>query len=268
MINPEMLDLFIYWVRERENIRRARELGYPRPWTQDSVMQKYHFCNVRREHDRGTIARRAVVRQYDLEMYDLPWVYAASNLFNDPVSLNIILDNVTDTDNHAGWAAELQHRMDKGQKVFHTAYVVTTCGAPGSKIDYCRDIIQELYDRDISSISCLATFDELRSVHGLGSFLAGQIVADLKNDRFLAHAPDWHSFSVMGPGSKKGLDFLFEGGTRERNYEARITLLERMLPPDIREMNLHRQDLQNCLCEFSKYVRYLNKLPGRSRPYV
>jgi hypothetical protein len=45
---------FVDFVRERETIRKKKEAGKSWPWTADPVLQKYYFCNVRREHDRTT----------------------------------------------------------------------------------------------------------------------------------------------------------------------------------------------------------------------
>jgi hypothetical protein len=167
---------------------------------------------------------------------------------------------------YTGWG-KLQALRAAGETVFHVAYVVSTCGQNMDKLDYCMKLVNLVYQFPTPNDSCEAAYDRLRKVPGLGTFLAAQIVADLKNDRYLAHTPDFDTFSVIGPGSKKGLDALFGGGTTPGNYEARISELERALPPDIEAMNLHRQDLQNCLCEFSKYHRLTYNLPGRRRPY-
>ena len=39
------------------------------------------------------------------------------------------------------------------------------------------------------------------------------------------------------------------------NWLQHLTLLRRALIPMLKEMELHAQDLQNCLCEFDKYER-------------
>jgi len=142
---------------------------------------------------------------------------------------------------------------------------VSTCGVSMDKVDYVERVVNDVEKRIISMVRCDWAFQKLRTVDGLGSFLAGQVVADLKNDRYLVDAEDWHTFSVMGPGSKKGLDFIFGGGTNERNYEDRISTLELLTRGTIPK--LHRQDLQNCCCEFSKYIRYDLELPGRRRKF-
>src|SRR3972149_5560054 len=41
---------------EREAIRIRKEVDkLPPPWSVDTTLQKFHFCNVRREDDRGTL---------------------------------------------------------------------------------------------------------------------------------------------------------------------------------------------------------------------
>ncbi len=48
------LEVLLYWITERESIRRRREAGEPAPWTSDPVLRDYRFCNVRRENDAVT----------------------------------------------------------------------------------------------------------------------------------------------------------------------------------------------------------------------
>ena len=51
-ISIDNLKLFYYYVTERYNIYKKRELGIPAPWTDDPILKEYKFTNVRREHDR------------------------------------------------------------------------------------------------------------------------------------------------------------------------------------------------------------------------
>jgi hypothetical protein len=53
-----------YWVREREEIRKRKEMGLdPSSWTVDPILSTYRFCNVRREDDRGTVWIRKHIRE-------------------------------------------------------------------------------------------------------------------------------------------------------------------------------------------------------------
>src|SRR5262249_11808741 len=101
-------------------------------------------------------------------------------------------------------------------------------------------------------------WNALCEVRGLGSFLAAQVVADCKNTPHhpLFSAPDWDSFSAPGPGSLKGLSEFFDQPVTARTYHAALNecwkLTARLLPVGL---DLHMQDFQNCMCEFSKYMR-------------
>ena len=55
MFIREELDRYLYWQVERENIRIQKEVSkLPPPWTDDSILQQYKFCQVFREEDRTT----------------------------------------------------------------------------------------------------------------------------------------------------------------------------------------------------------------------
>lgn len=258
-------DLFEF-IREREGVRIRRARGDDPPWTIDPILQNYHFCNVQRRDDRGTKERFRVIHAAKVDYDDLPWAYALSNLFNYAPSLEIALEGRPRWD----WVNELEERIKCGEKVFHTAYVVSTCGASMSKVEYCARLAAAVRGRHIADTSCQEAYDDLRRIKGMGSFLAGQVIADLKYDRYLVgtKVPDFHHFSVMGPGSKKGLDFIYGGGTTHSNYQQRIReVYEVCMQYGGWIGNITMQDFQNCLCEFSKYIRYRDKLPGRRRPY-
>lgn len=254
-MDKEMLDLFIYYVVERNNVYQRREAGMPKPWTDDPILQRHHFCNNRREDDRGTKEIRALMKTIaDIER--LPCLYTMARMFNHWETVDRWLE---------GGVPLVKRYRNLGCKTFNTAYVVSTCGESMDKVDYVARVVHQVAEIYVPRTSCRDAFEALREVSGLGSFLAGQVVADLKNDRYLKGAPDWYTFSVMGPGSKKGLDFIFGPGTTERNFESRISSLEVLCSGKIQP--LHRQDLQNTLCEFSKFVRYQQGLPGRRRKY-
>lgn len=254
--NGTMLALFIYWVKERENIRLLRNIGKPAPWTEDPILQNHHFCNISREDDRGTKEIRQVAFDLCVPLAELPEFYTAARLFNKADTVNDYWSKGIDY---------IKQQRDKGAKIFHVAYVVSTCGVRMDKIDYVDRVVTDVANSLVSATRCREAFENLRAIDGLGSFLAGQIVADLKNDRYLTDAPDWWDFAVMGPGSKKGLDFIYGPGTTERNFTERLEHLRGTVWTKI--PLLHAQDLQNCLCEFSKYVRYYENLPGRRRSY-
>jgi hypothetical protein len=97
---------------------------------------------------------------------------------------------------------------------------------------------------------------------GLGSFMTAQLVADLKYLPCMKNASDWYSWAAPGPGSKRGLNIVLgrEMDTPWLKDEWLIELnrLSDQVTPKLKAMGmeqLHCQDLQNCLCEWSKYTK-------------
>ena len=56
LVLDDPVSAFFDFCRERENIRLEREMGSPKPWTDDPIFQKGRFLNVFREDDRGSKA--------------------------------------------------------------------------------------------------------------------------------------------------------------------------------------------------------------------
>lgn len=283
-MNPEILEKFWYWIRERNSIREKKELGLPRPWTKDPILATHHFCNVRREDDRGTKEIRAVVLKYFPEWETdtvtiscLPTIYLMARLFNHAPTLERIL-LATDYGATIEEAFEqLKEYRDAGNKIFNSAYVVSTAGESMDKIDYVLRLVLAAQHTIIPTSSLAAAHAALSAIPGLGGtgFLAGQVVADLRNDRYLVAAAAEQDWCCPGPGSIQGLDFIFceesnrsVTSTKQGNFMARMMILYDVMPEDIWAMNIHAQDLQNCLCEFGKYMRLSNpRLKSRKRYY-
>ena len=274
-MNEEYTQALWHWIRTREQTRVAKEAGAVPPWTTDPIINSYHFCNVRRQDDRGTKEIQAAVQSAAIIEESLPEIYTMARLLNHAPSLTVWLDwykygckEGMGADHPFNRAAEgFKDYRSAGNKIFNTAYVVSTCGQKVDKIDYITNVVRQVANLQLSRTSLVDAYNELQTVSGMGTFLSGQVIADLKNDRYLVDAVDWWTWSSMGPGSKKGLDFIFGGGTNVSNYPLRMEQLTAALPQDILDMNLHQQDLQNTLCEFSKLIRYADNLPGRRRTY-
>lgn len=53
-MNQESLKWLKHWMLERESIRIKKEQNLPAPWTTDTILRNYRFCNVRREDDTNS----------------------------------------------------------------------------------------------------------------------------------------------------------------------------------------------------------------------
>lgn len=233
----------------------------------DSIITTYRFCNVRRNDDRVTKFVIPWIKQFPA---GLEWFAAVvARLFNNEPTLTEITAQVVPF-NPKRMKAILHERKRLGQKNFNAAYIVSTNGRAMDKVDYVVDIIlAPLWEKRAAITASLkgATLDQAQELfmaqQGMASFMAAQVLADLK---YLEPRrwPDFHTFCASGPGSKRGLNIVCHRDIGEpwREADFRETLLELRKKVNDVLMNkygwtepLTAQDIQNCLCEYSKYVK-------------
>jgi hypothetical protein len=151
---------------------------------------------------------------------------------------------------------------DKGNRVFNPAYIVTTCGKKMDKVDYILQVAGDVNKlrRPQFGDSLQSYWYCLTTVDGLGAgFLAAQVIADLKYTPLLRSALDWEDWCVPGPGSIRGLNRLLGNGPDAKGwngqeFRSHVQQIQKYVVNNLK-MHLHAQDLQNCLCEFDKYMR-------------
>jgi hypothetical protein len=201
----------------REAVRVAKENGKPRPWTKDPILDKYRFCNVHREDDAVTRWLRA--NWYDRFQDDVDVWFAAvvARLLNNRVAMDKV-DYLVEQVLGPLWADRKKLRPFKG--------------------------------RTLAEYQAL-----LMSYDGLGSFIAAQIIADLKEMEPLKSAKDYWTFAASGPGSRRGLNRVLNQAPNTPWNEKAWREMLALLQQEIKPLELHAQDLQNCLCEFDKYER-------------
>lgn len=264
---PDVLEILVNWVREREQVRVRKEAGKPWPWTADTLLREWRFCNVRRSDDR--ITRELMARWYDADAAPATLVVAASlgRLIN-------WTDALLDASGGVPFRMEmliqvrqrLHARAARGEKVFTAAYVVP--GVPGrNKVDSICDLVQRISLRAdaVLGSTLRETWAELTSFDGLGSFLAGQIAADLALLPAGRGWPDGLVWAPVGPGSARGWNRLTGQPLGRRVSQAEFDLalpqVTAILKARVPELWSTRppigQDVQSCLCELDKCVRLL-----------
>ena len=265
-----------YWINTRDQIRARKESGQPPPWTGDWHMSNVRYCNVHREDDKVTkwIAKNWRTPNAKNPLLTLGMV--AARMVNWPETLELIgfpEDDFAEWIDYAKVIIRAQARH--GIKAWTSAYTISTCGRSMLKEDYVFDHVlpQVAQRKEFVAATLSGMFQLLTSVDGLGSFLAAQVIADLKNtpDHPLSRAPDFWSWSAPGPGSLRGLDAYFNGAFGGRRittsmYSVAIDACynEVVTKIDPSVGRIHMQDFQNCLCEFSKYIR-IKEGDGRVR---
>ncbi|HAT63686.1 MAG TPA: hypothetical protein DCS66_03660, partial [Flavobacteriaceae bacterium] len=157
----------------------------------------------------------------------------------------------------------MQGRMDRGEKVYTGAYMLTgTLG--GTKVEQTIDkILTPLYENPppIHHNSLQNTWAEYLPYAGFSGFMAYEVVTDLRHTKHLENAEDIMTWANAGPGAKRGLN-------RIHNRELKKTIKPDQLLNEMSELLdisylylkkyvpiLEMREIEHCLCEFDKYER-------------
>jgi hypothetical protein len=267
MYDFKHLEKFTAFVIERHQIWLRREAGQSAPWTKDKILAEYRFCNVYREFDRVTMWIRDNWRT-PYEGYEHLWFDMVIARLVNHIDTLVELGEMREGWHKKHFIRVLHERRARGEKTFGSAYIVSTNGIAKDKAEYLAQSVldpmweqrDKLKPKDGDRIKDF--YDRLMERQGMGSFMAAQVVADIKYVAPLLTAKDWWTFAASGPGSRRGLSYVmgFDPRMPWKEHEWKDVLMElsKTVSPIFKEADLprlHNQDLQNCLCEFSKYRR-------------
>ena len=263
----DVVERFVAVMHERDAIRVCRVQGLRRPWTTDQILHTYRFCNIQREDDRVTrwIADNwRAPHQGDLDLW---FAVAVARFVNWPETLADLGYPVPWDPEH--FLAVLNARKARVETCFGPAYNISNGGSSTPKAEHiAQQVFAPLWSRreklrPCGNDSLLSYCGRLKEMRGFASFMAAQVVADLKYVPPLLNARDWQTFAAPGPGSKRGLNRilgrLVDAPWRDDAvWHRQLLLFRTKIEPLFAAVGLdlsHAQDTQNQLCEFDKYER-------------
>lgn len=258
---------FIAFVIERHRIYERRVAGKPAPWTKDKILATYRFCNVYRELDRVTKWITEHWRGPHATYDDLWFAMVIARLVNHPDTLQEMAFPGRWNKKH--FLSVMHARKRSGEKTFGSAYIVSTGGQSMDKAEYlAKNVLDPMWERrkllrPKRGDSLRAYHNRLMDENGMGSFMAAQVLADIKYVEPLLSAKDWWTFASSGPGSRRGMWYVMgqdpkKNHWKEHEWREALSELQELVRPHLREAGMprmHAQDLQNCLCEYHKYRR-------------
>jgi hypothetical protein len=260
-----------YWIVEREGIRKRKERGDAPPWTEDTILATYRFCNVRREDDRITVWVRENIRECYAGHPMLWLMLCIARQINWP-------DTLVDLIGTAAWPSDcvfkpseiteaLNARKALGEKIYTGAYMISAPATKGAdKQAYIAEtVIGALWDRRDVFTRHFAGAPTLQRTHelitrsnGWGPFMAYQAVVDMRFTALLRGAQDVTTWAAAGPGTLRGLNRLY-GRDVDASLSQGQALTEMRAIYKVVEnetgVAMDFSDVPNILCETDKYLR-------------
>jgi len=273
-MNVDVALTYLDFVAERHRVWEARQADQCQPWTADPVVGGRKFTNVFRVLDPGSQFVLTDLWEPDLEPRDFlarVFLYRYTNLpdtwrsVRDALGRYPLADDMDD-----GLIRIIQNLRDVlGRKVFSGAYIILPQPqCPGDKVAQAVRLAGEFVDEHAADFlragSQAARFRVLRELFGVGDFMAMQILTDYGYGQ-----PDdrEREFIVPGPGCVKGAQFIDPAASpRETLRWAYRTVRSMPDCPVVQGRRPSLMDVQNTLCEFSKYHRFAGK-PVPKAPY-
>ena len=307
VINWNNMRMYWYWIAERMNIWYKRTiLKQGAPWTEDKILQEFGFTNAIRDLDKGTILYiRNILNKIDEPCDDLvkrkKEIIINTMIYRlfirketmDAIGWFLTLDNWERDWGHA--KEELRRIRKSGEPVFHNAYYVNDLHAASpspdnhDKTENAINMIEnhwfprldEIYEF-ITTHNMKDTLDFLTTLTCVGYFTAYEFACDfaLCSRHTENQLVDWtdDSYVNIGPGNKRGLDYIFAKKGNLNYYECNFYLraswkhymerygyLSQFMSqlPDFMEGDINMRVIEHDLCELSKY---LNAYYGIGRP--
>ena len=279
MFIQEELNRYCYWQIERENIRLQKEVSQlPPPWTSDSILREYKFCQVFREDDRTTRWFKTHIRE---PMKNSPDVLMATVIFRwfnwIPTGRTLIKHDLLKNWNRKKAIEEIT----KQPKWITGAYIIKTPNGMDKVTGVAECVSHMWQDREylakeiVKTKSLEDTWTLLRDYPYMGPFMAYEVVTDLRHTYLLEDAKDVLTWGNAGPGAMRGLNRLTgrELGYSKRSHDwvgemqELYKIVQAKLPPHIlqrNDMRYEMREIEGGLCEFDKYSRIF-KGEGRTR---
>ena len=283
----EVYPVLWYFATERHRIYLQRLSGKECPWTNDPVLSGYRFTNAFRAADR--------VSQYLIKM-----IYADPDATNDTLLLRVLLFKIFNKiDTWTGIIDNLgkpvagqfsysacENLLDSfrrdGRPIYSAAYIMPSGRRSGitkhrMHLHLIRQMIEDRLAFRLQDAGSLSeVYDLLSAYPTLGPFLAFQYTIDLNYTTLMNHSEQ--DFVVAGPGALDGISKCFDS-LGEYTPADTIKLLSDKQEEEFARYGLKFDglwgrplqpiDIQNLLCETSKYTRVTHPefrgLAGRKR---
>lgn len=270
------------FIAERHRIFIRRQEGQPAPWTDDPILQRYRFCNVYRELDRGTkwyLTNLVIPNEPILDFVDLLWRTIVYRLVNS-ISIFEQLGGVA---GYQHWRDMITEMLRRQMKLHSYAY--QTLPRPAGAIPRAQrlEFVLTRLDSNIKGLTWeilhAQTLEEvsqhLKSQYGIGPFVAMQVYRDLILAQLLPFPQEdwvevgpgaaWTLIRMYGVGATKGTFLGVNSPGKQELWQGKIEKLcegQQEFASNLYHRAFTPCDIEHCLCEAGKYQKIRMWLDG------
>lgn len=271
-------DGFWWYVRERDLIRRRKDEGLARPWTEDATLSRFHFCNVRRADDYGTrwlagqLARCETWKGITGRTEGVLWRSFLFRLIPNPewwAQSSWLPPLLFGPDEWHDHRAKLIGAIRAAPQPYSKAYRVLQSRGGMPRVDRLIMYLDRLFDnlhQDTDALLAMRSLEHfwhrLQSIDGMGKFVALQVMRDFQAVGLLGDF-NVSDFTYIGPGAARTLEELGFIG-KMTQYGALYQLSGRSEWRDGTPF-INIGDVQHSLCEYGKYCRWRRGIGWKRR---
>ena len=260
-------DGFWAYVLERYQIAHRRyvlQIKSPEELTADTVLRKYHFCNVKREWDYGSrwLMQRGAVEFHGV--VETVWGCVLYRLLNAPTIFQELeqlcgTGPIPTLDAYLQNTARIESAVLRLSRIGNPAYYTLTSRTRGSRrerlVSVLRTFAAEIPLMAESVLHASDMYSACRTLSRLpsiGPFAAFQVARDL----VLLRAASWNEdyWCEVGPGAIPGLRYIF-GRVSQSGLVEQVRTLQLSKPEFALSVPfLNLCDMEHNVCEYRKFV--------------
>lgn len=273
----EAFSLYWHFAAERQSVFYKRLSGQTAPWTNDSILSTYKFCNVFRITDRVSqyLVNDVIYNSNEYSPVDTLFRTIVFRFFSNPETWEAIEQEFggLSTSNYSPDQLKdlLDARRESGKKLYTGAFILCANRAFGPNIKHYNHaaLFSMLVKDDSKILRALLAADSLESVYRqllalplIGKFMAYQIAIDLNYSPHINFSES--DFVAAGPGAARGIQKCFssKGNLTDEKIiqwvqENQVELARHygQVAPTLFGRPMQSIDCQGLFCETDKYCR-------------
>lgn len=269
-IREKTFDLYWKFAVNRQEIFFKRFEDKPPPWSDDSILNTYKFCNAYRASDRVSqyLIKNVIYKKENYSVQDIIFRIILFKIFNKSETWEYFLKKVgnirLNTYDEKFFASILSKR---DEPIYSGAYMSCANKAYGydqkheNHLAMISDMISHhLFEEILSAKSFKEVFDSLKKYPLVGNFMAYQLATDINYSEVINF--DENSFTIAGPGAIRGIQKCF---IKIKSPAETIHWMVEHQEEQFSRLGLNFRtlwgrplkaiDCQNLFCEVDKYCR-------------